>query len=260
MELKARVMRKVRNSETTPLVTSLIILFAGVAMMLIPAVIELDMMQYGFGLIFIGGFLAIAGVVSGIVFAVRFRKFLKLSSGQDVIAHWTHSEGGFEEQVQKDFEDRRRRNRTKLGIMLFFIVVITATMAAVGYSSGEGDAMPLFVGTMVVIGMILSIIAFLAPKWDRRRALRNARDTYIAEHSLYTQGTLHSWGTVASRLVGLSLEKDGPREVLTFSIDYAAHVGFPQYINHTVEVPVPPGEEERAREIVERLSSGLAEG
>ena len=132
--------------------------------------------------------------------------------------------------------------------------VISAVMVAIGINSGESDAMPLFVGIMGTVAGVLVLVAFLAPRWDRKRALRNARETVISENGLYTQGTLYTWGKVAARLRGVSLREEKGRNHLVFSIDAAAQVGVPQYINHIVEVPVPDGEEAAARDLVDRLS------
>lgn len=247
-------MNSPRNSELTPLLISSGILLFGLVIMLAPFLLALDMMQWGFGLIFLGFFVVLTGVISLSIFLVRFRKVKRMLTGNDVLVRWTHSPDIYEEQVARDYQARRKRNGAKLAVMLFFIITISAVMVAIGINSGESDAMPLFVGIMGTVAGVLVLVAFLAPRWDRKRALRNARETVISENGLYTQGTLYTWGKVAARLRGVSLREEKGRNHLVFSIDAAAQVGVPQYINHIVEVPVPDGEEAAARDLVDRLS------
>lgn len=243
-----------RNSETTGLLIGVLIGAVGLAMIAAPFIWNLDMMQHGFGLIFVGGFIMIAGLVTIGVFGWRAIQFRKLTSGDRHLVRWRHDPGVFAEQATRNFKAKCADNAIKFGIMLAFIVPITLLVTIIGHLDGEGDSMPFFVGLMALVTLVLAFAAVVTPLWDRWRAARNARETWISERSLYSQGTLHTWGGPASILRSVELRDDAGGRLLVFTIDYLVHVGLPGYVNHVVEVPVPPGEERRAEEIAARLA------
>jgi len=88
--------------------------------------------------------------------------------------------------------------------------------------------------------------------------VRSTHEAVIAPNGLYINGALHVWHSPLSTLDGVSLVEDGAEARLVFSLRYRMGVGATE--TYTVEVPVPPGQEETARGIEEHFQGSKLPG
>ncbi len=238
-----------RNPEVAGLIAGLAILGIGVLLILLPPLLDLDMMQSGFAMQFGGFFLAVVGLIVAAIFFYRANRLKAMFRGSRVLAHWVYDPVQLRDQADTDLQSAKERNRVLLLIVAVFVVACTLLFVAIGFSSGEGDNMPLFVGIMAAVLLIVAAFAFGMPYLQHRRALRSSGEALIAENGLYINGALHTWNPPLATLEDVQLVEEGAEARLVFSLRSLSRTSATLYEAYSVEVPVPPGQEAVVREV-----------
>ncbi|MEJ2208018.1 MAG: hypothetical protein P8129_03160 [Anaerolineae bacterium] len=238
-----------RNPEMVGVWAGLAVLVLGVACILLPLWTDMDLMQGGFALQFLGVFLAIVGVVILALYGYRARRLAAMVRGQKLLAHWRYDPVQAEGQAQRELAETRQRNWALLLIVAGFVVACTVLFTLYGILQGEGDDMPLFVAIMGGVLLVVAAFALLMPSLQYRRARQAGHEALVAEDGLYASGVLHTWNAPLSRLDAVTLEDDGGQTRLVFHLRSLSRTSATAYQAYTAEVPVPPGEEATARRI-----------
>jgi hypothetical protein len=227
------------------LIIGVIITAAGGLLILLPFLVNLDMMGGGYALQFAGLFFILIGLVTAGVFSYRAVRLNSIISGKKLLARWIYDQAEVEEEAQRDRQGNKKVNRGLFLVMMGFMLVCIILFTVYGYASGEGDSMPWFIGGMVGVLLLLAAFAFGMPYVQYRRAVRSTHEAIIAANGLYVNGTLHTWDAPLAGLDGVSLAEENERVRLVFSLRYRTGVGATE--TYTVEVPVPYGQEQAAR-------------
>ncbi|MBN1811276.1 MAG: hypothetical protein JXA14_05525 [Anaerolineae bacterium] len=238
-----------RNPEFGGVVVGLVLLGGGVLLILLPLLLDMDMMQTGFAMQFGGFFLVVVGLITAVLFGYRVRRLQAILGGSRLLAHWAYEPAQLHDQADKDLQSAQARNWGLLLIVALFFAAFTLLFVVIGIFSGEGDNMPLFVGIMAAILLIVAAFAFGMPYLQRRRALRSSGEAYLAEHGLWLNGALHTWDPPLAALDEVRLLEDGPQARLVFSLRSLSRANATLYQSYSVEVPVPPGQEAAARRV-----------
>ena len=244
-------MKTRRNSEIAGLIAGIMIIVAGVLLILLPSLAYLDMMGGGYALQFVGSFLIVVGLVIAGTFAQRAVRLNSIFSGDKLLAHWIYEPAQVEEQAQRDLQATKSENRSLLLVVAGFMLACIALFAVYGYASGQGESMPWFIGGMVGVLLLVAAVALGMPYLQYRRAVRSTHEAFIAAHGLHINGALHLWNAPLAGLHAVSLVQDSAGARLVFSLHYRAKVGGMEA--YTVDVPVPPGQEEAARTVEEHF-------
>ncbi|MBN1659048.1 MAG: hypothetical protein JXA93_11625 [Anaerolineae bacterium] len=245
-----------RNTEMMGTWAGLALLLLGGSLVLLPIVAGMDMMEVGFALQCLGVFLVLTGAITALLFGYRARRLQSIFRGEKLLAHWVYTAPQVAAQVARDLESTRQRNRLLLVLVGVFIVACTVPMTIYGYLEGEGDNMPLFVAIMAGVFVIVAAFALGMPLVQARRARASSHEAFIAENGLYVNGALHTWNAPLALLDGVSLAEEETVARLVFSLRSLSRASATAYQSYTVEVPVPPGEEGRAREIIAYFEQG----
>ena len=245
-------MRIRRNPEFTGVVVGLVILGAGALLILLPLLLDMDMMQTGFALQSGGFFLVVVGLITTVLFGYRVRRLKAILGGSRLLAHWVYDPVQLKDQADKDLQSTKARNRGLLLIVASFFAFFTLLFVVIGIVSGEGDHMPVFVGTMAAVLLVVAAFAFGMPHLQHRRALGSSGEAYVAEDGLVINGALHTWdaplaGHSYGALEEVRLVEDGTQPCLVFSLRSLSRASATLYQAYSVEVPVPPGNEAAAR-------------
>ena len=139
-------------------------------------------------------------------------------------------------------------------IMLFWFVLITGVLIAYGYSTSGEVSWP-FAGSMLGLVVLLAVVAWLAPRLQRRQAQHAGQEVTICRGGLILSGALYTWEGPLNRLAGVSLSEEPGEPALEFSIRSARWLGSSSGAAD-VRVAVPPGQQETARQVVSALSPG----
>lgn len=238
-----------RNPEVAGQIAGLAILGIGVLLVLLPPLLDLDMMQAGFAMQFGGFFLAVVGFVVAAIFFYRASRLKAMFRGSHVLAHWVYDPAQVRDQAGTDLQSAKERNRVLLLIVAVFVVACTLLFVAIGFSSGEGDNMPLFAGIMAAVLLIVAAFAFGMPYLQQRRALRSSGEAIIAENGLYINGALHTWNPPLATLEEVRFVEEGAEARLVFSLRSLSRTSATLYEAYSVNVPVPSGSEAAARQV-----------
>ncbi len=241
--------RMKRNPEMPGILAGVGLGVAGLLLILLPPLANLDMMASGFAMQFLGLFLVIVGLITTAIFGLRARRLTAVLSGQNLLAHWIYSPEQLRAQAERDFQQSRGRNRGLLLIVAAWMVACVAIFVAIGFWEGQGEDMPLFVGLMVGVLLLVGAFAVGMPYLQRRRALRSSGEAFIATNALFINGLLHTWDRPLAGMEGVSVVEDGGPMRLAFHLRSLSRTNATLYESYTVEVPVPPGEEATARRI-----------
>ena len=236
-----------QGPEFTGVVVGLAILGVGVLLILLPLLLDLDMMQVGFALQSGGVFLVVVGLVTTAISGYRVRRLKAILSGSRLLAHWVYEPAQLQDQADKDLRSTKARNRGLLLVVALFFVAFTLLFVGIGVVSGEGDQMPLFVGLMAAALLVVAAFAFGAPYLQHRRALRSSGEAYVAEHGLWINGVLYTWNPPLAALDEVRFVADGTPARLVFNLRSLSQASATLYQAYSVEVPVPPGQEAAAR-------------
>ena len=238
-----------RNTEMTGTWTGLALLLIGVVLMLLPLLAGMDMMDAGYALQCLGLFVALTGAVTATLFGYRAARLKSMFRGEKLLAHWVYTEPQVKAQAERDLQAARRRNGPLLLLIGGFFVACTVLMVIYGYLSGEGANMPGFVAIMAAAFVVIAAFGIGMPFVQYRRARTSSHEALIAENGLYINGALHTWNAPLALLDGVSLEEEPPAARIVFYLRSLSRASADAYESYTVEVPVPAGEEDQAREI-----------
>jgi amino acid transporter len=244
----------VQNNERTGVWIGALIALAGLALIFLPALLGADMMSLGYGLGFIGVFILITGLITALVFWARARTMDRLLAGEEVLAHWTYQEFEGQQQVETEYKRVTDRNRGIYLVMVFWFVLIGGVFVGADYYR-NGQVNGLFMGLFFGCLLLLGAVAFLAPILWRRQASKASRQVIISRSGLVMNGVLHSWKGPFERLVGVEYQQDLDGPALVFSIRYLSRIEPATGSTETVIVPVPPGEQEAARRVMNSLKT-----
>lgn len=238
-----------RNPETVGVSVGLAILVAGGFFILLPVMADLDPMAGGIALQFAGFFLVLVGGVVGALYGYRMFRLESMFRGRRLLAYWRYGPTVVEAQAQRELEETRRRNLSQLLIVAVFLVACTLLFVLIGFLEGEEDSMLLFVAIMGAVFLVVAAFAFGMPYVQYRRAREGGHEVLIAENGLYAKGVLHTWNAPLSILDAVTLDDEGEQAQLVFHLRSLSRTSATAFRAYTVEVPVPPGEEEAARRI-----------
>jgi len=241
---------KPRNPEWTGLSVGLVLVALGMLMILLPPILQMDMMRSGYGIACLGSFVLLCGAITCIFYVKRVRTLDRILAGQGLLTHWKYDTRRFEQHAHRTLVARKATNRIYFLTMAFFFVLCTALFSIAGWLNGNEDEMPLFIAIMAAILGILALFAFGMPYVEFRATHRSAPDAWIATDGIYINGGLHTWRGPMEKLdsVELIAKSDEPR--LVFNLRYLSRMG---WIDYPVEVPVPPGQEEAAQRVIAQL-------
>jgi membrane protein YdbS with pleckstrin-like domain len=240
------------NREMTGVWVGIIIALLGLVLVLVlaPGLSGMDMMRSGFGIMFIGFFVIIVGIITAAVFGQRAREMNRILADENIVARWTYSEAESRQQVQEQFARQSAYNRSTFIIMFAWFVVIGG--AFMGYSLfSTGEVNWFFAVLFFGILLFLALVAFITPVLWRQQAERSSREVIIARSGLVLNGGLHTWVRPLNRLESVQFNETPGEKALEFEIGAMSRAGMAAYTPYTVIVPLPAGQEADAQRIVD---------
>ena len=246
-------MLKLANSERPVFILGLVVAAIGIFLMLLPSLLEMDMMSGGYGLRFIGLFVTLCGLVVAWFYRARVTVLDRMLTGQGILARWTYEWAEYRGQVNKAYAQRSEDNRNLLKATAIIMLVVYAAVFTVPVLRGE-DVLPLILLLYFGLLGVLAVPALGAPWLAHRRALQANPDTYISEEGVYLHGALHTWKQPFWELKCVALDTRGDKRALEFDMRYLTRLGWVHYETTTLTVPVPPGQEETADKVVRYFS------
>ncbi len=219
---------------------NLCFLLIGFLMVILPFLLQADMMQWGFGIAFIGFFLFLTTLILVPFFGKRAAIMKKIHRGEGILAWWNYPPEIWEKQRQEAISDlvgMKIGGFVLGGIFALIGIVILAT---------DPDDMGAFLAIMLVIGVFFILLSQIAARSTRKNLLNTIDEAIIHEQGLFYRGTLTSWGNGMNRLKAVGFNMRNPSQML-FCYRHFQRRGD----RRAVEViPIPPGQEGVAANIV----------
>ncbi|MBP7174599.1 MAG: hypothetical protein KBA53_00080 [Thermoclostridium sp.] len=235
-----------KNQERTGVRVSLAIMIFGAAVIVLPFLGRLDMFQYGYGMIFIGGFFALMGLISYLIFRKRALVMQKILTG-NIIARWQYDPAKWAEMVNEEVSDTAGLKIMGISVGSLFLVIGVIFMLFVREDN------TVFLGIMMAFAVLFYCIGFLSYSVHKKRLLKAPAEAIIARDGVYYMGTLTDWNGVTSILeaVGFHPKKT---DLLVFSYRQLSGTRIPRMRRSTLCIPIPSGMEADAGAVVDFFS------
>lgn len=203
----------------------------------------LDGMNGGYALIVLFGFLAMSSLVTALVYLPRAREFDKLVSQLHPLAHWTYSNEEWNAFIKEDLKEMIEVNKATLRL----VIIISLVVGAILLLLYRDNLFILIIGGII---LMLSLVAFLAPRIRSRILRKGIHESLIGETSAYVGGTFQTWTQLGAHLVGTDIYEEAEIPVLHIIFEFPTLQASQQEI---IRIPVPAGKIEEARKITEIL-------
>ena len=234
---------KVKNSQRKPVTISLLIALISVVLVIM-SLSENSPLSGMYAITLVGIFVAIAALITAVVFRSRAKKLDTLISGENVIASWSLSEEQKTAYVNTLFRTEQAKNKAILIITTILIVLIFGAFIVF---IEEGKAAML----VVMLALIVTISAFALgmPRYYRSKNLRGDGVVLLGKKFAYINGFFHNWDFPLSGIQKVKM------------IDQPFHGLFIQYyyydrtLKNTEELNIPAPAELDLKNIVALLKS-----
>ncbi len=184
--------------------------------------------------------LFITGLIVMIMYLSRTSNFDRIHQSSKNLVRWTYNEFLWKDFIETDYKEKLQGNKSTLALVgvIFLVVLIIFTFAV-------EDVGPTFWLIMIGVLILISLVAFLAPKLSANRLRKSPPVCIIAKEGLILGRQFHNWTKFGSRIEDIVIENEGnPMLLITYS--YPTRYGRQRF---TIRVPIPPGEMEKAQKV-----------
>ncbi len=244
---KTETLNKLINKPQRVVRNVIIIAVLMIAGAIITGYSGLDGMDGGYALIVIFGFLALSAVVTAIVYIPRAREFKKLTSNLKPLAHWTYTDQEWNDFIKEDLKEMIAVNKATLRLVIIISIVVCALLLLVYRDN-------LFILIIAGIILLLSIVAFLAPRIRSNSLKKGIHEAYIGDTAAFIGGTFQTWTQLGAHLIAVDIYTESAIPVLHIIFEFPTLQASQQEI---IRIPVPSGKMEEARKIADQLKTQI---
>jgi len=234
----------IKNKPRTIAIIFAVLLFVFIFLIFLPPIISLEGMDGGFAISMVSMFFAISSLVIAIVYFQLARKFRMITSGENIIAHWSYGREEWLKFTEMEYKYEKNKNKALLLLMGIIILIVFIVFALFNPDTWR-------IMLMVLLGLLalLAILAFLVPWLNYKARKKSAYELYLSKNGVYIGGSFHVWGFLSSKLENAVFNEKEMQIILDYS--YITRTG-PS--NELVHIPVPPSKIGNAREAVKKLT------
>ena len=230
----------------TAVISLFISLIAGV-MFFAPGFLGIDGFDGGFAISFVSLLVVIVSIIVALFYFNLAGRLDRILRGEGVLAHWTYSPEYWREYAQKEYAEEKSE---KKGIF----VVVFGFALFFGFLFWLLDAEAGFFVFLTMIGLI-ALVAFVwrfSSWYNYRQNVNGVREAFITKDAIYMNKKLYAWRTVFTSFDDVTLRDNRSLPLLVFKYTVTNIRTGPQ--TYTTRVPIPPGEEETAKEIMKQIN------
>lgn len=213
----------------------------------IPSLGDWDMMNGGYAMIVLSGFVCMTAVITALMFRSRGKQAAALLSGTgEFITEWSIPADLWREILQRQYEEEKSAKKMLLRIVWFFCITI-----GIGFIVYDPEA-GVWVAAILLLMMVLTgLAATLTPGARLRRLSTTETRVRVGKKCVMLGDELHSWSMVGSWLQGVNLETEEGRYWLRVRYAFITRAGIQE---EQVLLPVPPCEMAKAELAVAELT------
>lgn len=229
------------------------VLFAG--MILWPFVHGTVGSGLSFASILMGALFLIGSLVGLWLFGSQARQLRDMVEGGRFLAHFVFEPAEWKAYAEWNYGQESSQKRAMWLLIFVISVVVGGGLMAV---KRDEASVWVFAGLMGFMA-VLWLLAVGMPWLTRRRDLRRAGQVYVGQSCVYLNGTVHSWGTLGSRLDSVKLErKPMPHILLVYSFLMVAGRSLYFFRNYIeVRIPVPRDQVQAGEAVVKALENSV---
>ncbi len=220
----------------------------GLIIIFLPGIIGLDGFDGGFALSSLGVFVMIIGIVASVIYMKLARTLNRILTGDNLLAHWKYTPEEWRKYTEEEHAEDREARRG-----LFKLITIITVIVGIGLWIVKRDNPLLIIIICLGIIAIAGLSAYLSTMSNYRRNKKYPGEVYITRDGVYLNRQLHIWKGMGNRLEDVAYDDTGPgRPRIKF--DYSSPSRYSRNY-YTARVPVPPGEDTHAQQIVAQIAA-----
>lgn len=208
----------------------------------------MDCMSGGCAVMFISFFLAVTFVAVALLFWSRARTVDAILEGWDLLAHWTYSPEDSAASAGREFGEYKEANKALFVIVGVFFLIAIILLLIFGGEAGVLTTLIL----LCVVG-IIALVAWGAPRLVYASSLKRSPEAYIAGNGIIYREAVYPFRSFLNRLDRVTFREAAHGDPPLLKFSFIQIVGLYILRPYEIRIPVPPGEESRAREIAQRL-------
>ena len=213
----------------------------------IPSLGDWDMMNAGYAMIVLSGFVCLTAVITALMFRSRGKQAEALISGTgEFIAEWSIPAELWREILQRQYEEEKSAKKMLLRIVWFFCLTIGG-----GFIIYDPEAGVWVAAVLLFVMVATGLAATLTPGARLRRLSTTETRVRVGKKCVMLGDELHSWSMVGSWLQGVDLETEEGRYWLRVRYAFLTRAGVQE---EQVLLPVPPAEMPKAELAVTELT------
>jgi uncharacterized membrane protein YfcA len=208
---------------------------------------SLDGMNGGFALIFLFGFGAMVSLVTALVYIPRAREFDNLINQLNPLANWTYTQKEWDAFIAENQKEMISDNKSTL----LMLIVISAIVCGILLLIYQDSLFILIIGGLI---LLLSTVAFLAPRIRSRRLRKGVHEAYIGKDSAFVGGTFQTWTQLGAHLIDVEIYSESAVPILNIIFEFPTLQSTQQEI---VRIPIPVNKIEEAKMVAKILSEQI---
>jgi hypothetical protein len=214
----------------------------------------IDGMSGGFALAFVSFFLAVSSAAVSLLFVYRARVMDAILADPAPLARWTYPEEIAHASVEREYHEYQERNQAMFiiigGMLVVFALFFLIFVGEGGLETG------LF---LLIVAAFLYGVSRVTPWLERRRATCAPHEAVITREGIVYEGSVYPFRSFMVFRNGVTLKKPGKRNPAALVFSFNQLTGGYIVQPFDVVVPVPAGEEERARQVVRHFCGDASE-
>lgn len=193
---------------------------------------------------FLSFFFGISSVIVAVMYQMRSNKFKKLISGEMAIAQWTLTELDKLKFIDRQYEERKKKNKIN------FVLVSVLTVVIFGFFIIMMDDDNRMVMVYIMLGFLLlfGFFAFYMPGHFRNKNLKGDAHIIIGKKFAYINGFFHNWDFPFSGIENIEIIEEPFHGIHLVYYYYAKST-----VRNTEEIDIPAPKNIDLNDLKEKL-------
>jgi hypothetical protein len=237
------------NQEVKNVAIGLLVSFIGIVLLILPLVIDMDLMNGGFALMFISFALIIpSGLITAVIYGIRAYTLQNLLNGKNTIVHWKYTPIEWKKYAEEEY---KRESTDKM--MLFYALVVIFVLVSFGLFIFAEDKEAALMVSAFMFGLIVFIrlLIYYTTKNTYTQNRESVGEVYIGRNGILINKSFHSWNFL-SRLEDVRTANDN--KIIEFEYSSISKQGRDYAV---ARAPIPEGRETEAKKVLEALKPHL---
>lgn len=236
----------IKNSEKKRMNICYFISFLGFLMIVAPSIFNIDGMNGGYALGFVGVFIMLSlFLVALLVFKDRAKVFDSIISGENIIVCWKYEAKEWKKLKDDEYNEVKSTNK---GMFIFMIILCSIIFLPFIIFLEEGFIMGF---VLIILIAILGIAAFVSTSLAKNKDKEGF--VIIARDGVLMNKKFECWKGFGVKFKGVGYCSE---DTSLIEINYKVSYYRQSHIMQTVIVPIPKGEELTAKAVISKLRRG----